>query len=296
MSDEGSCVTLIFYRINPKWWKEPALNLASAVAQMSNLTHCEISLGECAGGDGQTMKHVARVFNDSVGVELVERTGRNPQNVFIQLGCSKAAEHKMLHYVRTQCVGKPFSNYAMVRSLVWPRETDHQSFFCAELVASVLKVGGLLDANCNPGSATPEMLHRIYAARGAASANPCILRELNCGHSSNAMGVSTFIGNLTPSERMAEREALIKSTSAHGTPVARHVSMAPIVAPQPLFQPARRRADSPPRGHFHSVNRDYVQLGASRGGGACSSRCVTSSGIQLTMDSLKFGGTKQRPR
>ena len=41
------------------------------------------------------------------------------------------AEQKMLHYVRTQCVGKPFSNYAMVRSLVWPRETDHQSFFCA---------------------------------------------------------------------------------------------------------------------------------------------------------------------
>jgi hypothetical protein len=46
MSDEGSCVTLIFYRIHPKWWKEPALNLASAVCQMSNLTHCEISLGE----------------------------------------------------------------------------------------------------------------------------------------------------------------------------------------------------------------------------------------------------------
>ena len=46
MSDEGSCVTLIFYRINPKWWKEPALNLASAVAQMSNLTHCEISPSE----------------------------------------------------------------------------------------------------------------------------------------------------------------------------------------------------------------------------------------------------------
>ena len=39
-------MTLIFYRINPKWWKEPALNLASAVAQMSNLTHCEISIGE----------------------------------------------------------------------------------------------------------------------------------------------------------------------------------------------------------------------------------------------------------
>jgi hypothetical protein len=46
MTDEGSSVTLIFYRINPKWWTEPALNLASAVAQMSNLTHCEISIGE----------------------------------------------------------------------------------------------------------------------------------------------------------------------------------------------------------------------------------------------------------
>jgi len=67
MVDEGSSVTLIFYRINPKWWTEPALNLASAVAQMSNLTHCEISIGEDAGING-TMKHVARVFNDSVGV------------------------------------------------------------------------------------------------------------------------------------------------------------------------------------------------------------------------------------
>ena len=46
MSDEGSCVTLIFYRINPQWWKEPALNLASALAQMSNLTHCEVAIGE----------------------------------------------------------------------------------------------------------------------------------------------------------------------------------------------------------------------------------------------------------
>jgi len=60
MSDEGSCVTLIFYRINPKWWKEPALNLASAVCQMSNLTHCEISIGEVEGGansNTQTLKH-----------------------------------------------------------------------------------------------------------------------------------------------------------------------------------------------------------------------------------------------
>lgn len=160
-------------------------------------------------------------------------------------------------------------------------------------------MGGLLDANCNPGSATPEMLHRIYASRGAASANPCILRELNNnGHGGNAMGASAFIGNPTPAERASERLALVAATSTHGAPVARSGSMTPAVAPQPqpLFQPARRRADSPPRGHFHPVSRECVPLGASRGGGACSSRCVTISGIQLTMDSLKFGGTKQRPR
>tara|TARA_B100001079_G_scaffold257644_1_gene255189 strand:- start:871 stop:1485 length:615 start_codon:yes stop_codon:yes gene_type:complete len=197
------------------------------------------------------------------------------------------AEQKMLHYVRTQCVGKPFSNYAMVRSLVWPRETDHQSFFCAELVASVLKVGGLLDANCNPGSATPEMLHRIYSSRGAVSANPCILRELNSG---NATGSNVFIGNLTLNDRISERELLVAPVP---TPAPVHLP----VVPQPVFQPARRRADSPPRGHFHAVNREYMPLHAATrnggaGGGACSSRCVTSGGIQLTMDSLKMGGSR----
>jgi len=249
-----------------------------------------------------------------VGVELVERTGRNPQNLFIQLGCSKTAEHKMLNYVRTQCIGKPFSNYAMVRSLVWPRETDNTSFFCAgmlanaennqpcpahsqssphthtELVAAILKVGGLLDTNCNPGAATPEMLHRIYAPRAAVAANPCLLREIN-SQSLQAGPANGFIGNLTAAERIAEREALIAATSPYlnggvGIPVQ-----------QALFQPARRRADSPPRGHFHSVNKDRLPIGASRGATACSSRCVTTGGIQLTMDSLKMGGgPRARPR
>mgnify|MGYP001280161536 CR=1 FL=1 len=300
MTDEGSSVTLIFYRINPKWWTEPALNLASAVAQMSNLTHCEISIGEAPGTNGQTMRHVARVFNDSVGVELVERTGRNPQNVFIQLGCSKMAEQKMLHYVRTQCVGKPFSNYAMVRSLFWPRETDNTSFFCAELVASILKVGGLLDGNCNPGSATPEMLHRIYAPRAAVAANPVLLREM-AQHSPAATGASTFIGNISYAERLAERESLVPRVSgpATGVPTSRYAASAfaptqpvapkmSLVAPtQPLFQPARRRADSPPRGHFQVINKQGPPLGISSS--ACTSRCA-STGIQLTMNSLQFGG------
>ena len=45
MDDAGSSVTLIFYRMSPKWWKEPALNVISAAAQMSTLTHCEIAIG-----------------------------------------------------------------------------------------------------------------------------------------------------------------------------------------------------------------------------------------------------------
>lgn len=119
---------------------------------------------------------------------------------------------------------------------------------CTELVASILKVGGLLDTNCNPGSATPEMLHRIYAPRAAVSANPVLLRELG-----------------TLSEQLAERETLVPPA----------ISLA--------FQPARRRADSPPRGHFQVVGY----------GAGCSSRCATG-GVQLTLNSLQFGSPKAR--
>jgi hypothetical protein len=49
----------------------------------------------------------------------------------------------MLAFARAQ-VGKPFSNMGMARSLLFPRKTLHDSFFCAELVAAVLKAGGLM--------------------------------------------------------------------------------------------------------------------------------------------------------
>lgn len=164
------------------------------------------------------------------------------------------------------------------------------------MVASILKVGGLLDTNCNPGAATPEMLHRIYAPRAAVSANPCLLRELNGGSATaanSAGGANGFIGNLTAGERLAEREALLPAymrPNAAGLPLA---AAFPVAPQPPIFQPARRRADSPPRGHFHAVTRDRAPLGAARGmgggGGACSARCVTTGGIQLTMDSLRMG-------
>lgn len=153
-------------------------------------------------------------------------------------------------------------------------------------------MGGLLDANCNPGAATPEMLHRIYATRGAVSANPCILRELN---SVTEVGNRAFVGNLRTVERLAERESLFQPASTYVTPVSTRMSMARPLAPHPLFQPARRRAESPPRGHFHSVDHECVAMYAKRGG-ASSHQCFTNGGIQLTMNSLSFGGSARRPR
>ena len=86
----------------------------------------------------------------------------------------------MLRYARAQ-VGKPFSQMAMARSLLWPRETPEQprDFFCAELVAAVLKRGGLMDQTSNPGAATPESLHAMYSKRAATTGNPTLLRDVN---------------------------------------------------------------------------------------------------------------------
>ena len=84
MSDQGTSVTLIFYRVGSQWWKEPALNLLAAGFQLSPYTHVELAIGEVshafllkstpthllthllypqdAGAHGM-MSNVARVFN-----------------------------------------------------------------------------------------------------------------------------------------------------------------------------------------------------------------------------------------
>ena len=290
MDDQGSSVTLIFYRIQPKWWREPALNVISAAAQMSTLTHCEIAIGEEAGQSG-TMKHVARIFNDAVGVELVERTGRNPQNIYLQLGCSKHAEHRMLSFVKNHCVGKPFSNLAMFLSLLWPRQTDCESFFCAELVAAILKEGGLMDAHSNPGSATPEMLHRIYAPRAAVAANPCVLRDVQAAslHFNATLGAQAYPGM---SERAAEHEhhltqrAVLANTTAAPVPT-------PLPPQPPQFAIGRRRAASPTRGHFKEVGRNQY----SGNNSVCTARIPSSQpGVQLTLNSLDFSSAARMRR
>jgi hypothetical protein len=60
--------------------------------------------------------------------ELTERTGKNPQYQYVQVGCSKKAEMAMLHFARQQ-VGKPFSSSGMARALLWPRESDGKSWY-----------------------------------------------------------------------------------------------------------------------------------------------------------------------
>ena len=48
MSDVGTSVTLILYKIGDAWWREPALNLIAAAAQMSSYTHVELAIGEAS--------------------------------------------------------------------------------------------------------------------------------------------------------------------------------------------------------------------------------------------------------
>lgn len=84
----------------------------------------------------------------------------------------------MLAFARKQ-VGKPFSNYGMARSLMFPRTCTDEDFFCAELVARCLQAGGLMDKASNPSSATPSSLFELYSSRGAATGNPFLLRNFD---------------------------------------------------------------------------------------------------------------------
>lgn len=185
---DAGCVTLIFYKLPQDWTKEPVLNLLAAFAQNSSFTHVEIAIGSSAGTNGE-MTNVARVFNDPVGCELVSRTGRNPSYSYVQLGCTAAQEAAMLRHAKA-CVGKPFSNWSMARSVIWPRTTDGTSYFCAELVADVLKAGALMNRYSNPGAATPEALHALYSTRAAVSANPTLLRDQTFKRQLTAVSVS----------------------------------------------------------------------------------------------------------
>ena len=127
-TDAGSCV-LIFREIEPQWRNEHPLNLLAAFMTHSRFSHVELAIGDYGGGQGE-MRNVVRVFNDPVGCEVAERTGRSPSFQYVQLGCSRSSERAMLTFATRQ-KGKPFSFSAMARSIVWPRVTTGDSYFCA---------------------------------------------------------------------------------------------------------------------------------------------------------------------
>jgi len=143
MSDRGSSVTLILYSIDPDWYKgtEPFLNLVAAAAQRSSFTHVELAVGEGAGQHGE-MVNVLRIFNDATGCELTQRTGKNPNYQYVQIGCSQKATAAMLRFARAQ-VGKPFSSTGMFRSMVYPRTTTGDDWYApnVERAARMQKLG-----------------------------------------------------------------------------------------------------------------------------------------------------------
>jgi len=116
----------------------------------------------------------------------------------------------MLQFART-VVGRPFSTIGMARSIFLPRQTNGTSYFCAELVADVLRVGSLLDKSSNPGAATPEGLHQLYRGRAAVTANPYLLRQANC---QRALTVASVVR-----ERLYSPPQLGGADAQHQTPV-----------------------------------------------------------------------------
>jgi len=270
MADESGQVTMIFYKLNSKWWTEPFLNIVAAAAQMSTFTHVEIAIGTDAGAHGE-MANVCRVFNDSTGVELTARTGRNPQYSYIQLGCSKKQEIRMLGFARS-CVGKPFSGMAMARSVIYPRKTNNSTFFCAELVAAVLKEGGMLDPISNPGAATPESLHDLYKGRATTTANPYVLRQASCQRqlTTNTIGHQRLY---TPPRLLADNVTTLRHNNNTNSGPPRHVA---------ATVPVQSLSNSTYSGSVKSSLR-VLNAGPTRGGGV-----QATNGMGLTLNSLNF--------
>lgn len=219
MSDEAGSVTLIFYRIQ-NWLSEPTLNVVSAVLTASPYSHVEMSIGA-------TMENVVRIYNDSTGVEITPRTGRNPGLEYVSLGCSKRAETAMLAFAQG-LKGRPFSNVGMARSIVWPRQTDCKSFYCAELVAAVLQRGGLMSSSSNPGAATPASLHALYKKSAAATGNPWKMARIGA----------------VPRCVTQENQGLLGFANLLDDQAAPR---------QKQRAPLRRRGDSPPRASFRVI-------------------------------------------
>jgi hypothetical protein len=194
---------------------------------------------------------------------------------------------------------------------------------CAELVACVLKEGGLLEASSNPGAATPEMLYRIYKDQAAVTANPYVLRDINATSAltfGSTMGTTTAaaavtpstsnakpqqrkkssgasasagpstIGGVTAQERAAERESLLQQRAMLAPVPRAHMSpLAP--TPASVMGERRGRGDSPPRGHFRVITHCAGSSAAAAAAAAAAAQQQHQprgqrTGLQLTLNSL----------
>ena len=142
----------------------------------------------------------------------------------------------MLDYARKQ-VGKPFSNYGMARSLMFPRKCTDEDFFCAELVARCLQEGGLMDKASNPSSATPSSMFELYARQGAATGNPFVLRNFD----DNSIKFNAIGGDrpLVVSPPIATRPAITHAPTSIGARPKRDCSPRLVMRPNDKSAPVQ---------------------------------------------------------
>lgn len=131
-----------------------------------------------------------------------------------------------------------------------------------------------MSVSSNPGAATPQGLHQIYAGRAATSANPYLLRDVSTVNSLRGVPMtreqlSSLSSHRNERSDQKERERLLIQSSPSFSPPPR--------APAFSLPSARPRGSSPLRGAFRVVSE---------------SRCVQSAmigqttGIRLSLNSL----------
>lgn len=153
-----------------------------------------------------------------------------------------------------------------------------------------------MDQQSNPGSATPETLHRIYRDRAAVAANPFVLRDVQASHgitlSSTVGGVFASVG---AADDAAEREALLQSRAILAPAVGCNGSTrrpkptggggaAPVPQQRRVGE---RRGDSPPRARFKVISEGQRMPGAgSHPHHHHHHQAAAQTGMTLTLNSL----------
>ena len=173
----------------------------------------------------------------------------------------------MLAFARQQ-VGKPFSNLGMARSLLWPRSTDNKSFYCAELVAAILKQGGLLSLESNPGAATPHSLYKLYSKQAAATANPFVLRQ-----AVGKISLNSVVSSRPRSVAAAPSNSVTAPLLGGGIGGVAASPTATLPKSYSLGGSARRHSDSPPRASFKLL--------------AAPRTAVPQRGLTISLNSLR---------